>query len=431
MEINEFYNIVKDNNVFLTGGGGVGKSYLIKELGYRLPLVVTSSTGISAVNIGGQTIHSWAGIGIANTTVDYVVSKIKRNKAKRKEIEMARYLVIDEISMLNAYVFDYIDLVLKEVRGDGSPFGGLRVILVGDFYQLPPVKLGETEELNNAKRFIDYAFNSKAWKELNLKTIHLTEVYRQTDKTFVDTLNRIRVGECLPKDTELLSKRAFPSGFEPPKEVVKLYSVNELVDAENEKRYSELDGEEHIYKASDFVRSYIDKEYKMVRPTNSNLPEWDRKRWENFNRDCRIPQTLKLKVGARVMLLFNKDFGQGLVNGSCGYVEKLDDNSVKVNFDNGESHWVKSEIWEIHNGTTVTLSREQIPLRLAYSASIHKAQGQTYDKVFIDFNRIFAAGQAYVALSRVRSLEGLYMVGFNPNKVFADERVKEFYEGLR
>ena len=429
MDIKELVKLVKKRNVFITGGGGTGKSWSIARLSEHLPLVITSSTGISAVNINGQTIHSWAGIGIADRTINEVIENLnqKKNWVRKNEILKAEYLVIDEVSMLNSYVFDYTSEVLKRIRENDKPFGGLRVICTGDFFQLPPVKINETVEINKAQRLIDYCFNSLAWKELDFEIINLTHVYRQNDKDFVETLNRIRYGKMNNNDQKMLEKRNFPASYEIPEEAVKLYGTNAEADKENMKRFNELDGKAYTYIANDKIRSYIDGRSQMVSPDNPKLQPWDKQKYDQFNEDCRVPQKLVLKEGARVMLLHNTDVSNGLANGACGYVKRLTDYGITVAFDNGVTTSIGEETIELRQGDKVKISRTQYPLRLAYACTIHKSQGLTFDKVFADFNRIFAAGQAYVALSRVTSLDGLYLKGFSPNKVFADETVKKFY----
>ena len=433
VEVKELIDILEDRNVFITGGGGVGKSYLIKQLSEELPLVITASTGIAAVNIGGQTLHSWAGIGIGDKPIEQIVGFLNspKGKTKLKEINKADFLVIDEISMLNSYILDYVNEVLKQVRGINEPFGGIRVIMVGDMLQLPPVKIGEMVEINGANRLIDFCFNSQAWKELNPYVINLTKVYRQQDKDFIETLNKIRQGECDLKSEKLLQKRNFSESTEIDENIVKLYSVNEKADAENDRRFKALKGKAYKFYATDLIRSYIDGKSQMVGPTNSKLPSWDKAKYEAFDRDCRVPKVLELKKGARVILLSNTDFDSGLVNGSCGNVSEINDHSVKVKFDNGEECWIQEDTLEIKEGKNVKISRTQLPLRLAYGLTIHKAQGLTLDKVFIDFDRVFADGQAYVALSRAKTLEGLYLKHFNASKIFANDEVKNFYSIIK
>ena len=434
MEIEEIIKILETRNIFITGGGGVGKSYTIAELNKELPLVLTASTGMAAINIGGQTIHSWAGVGICEKPIDAVVgfiTKTKMGKNKYNEILNCEYLVIDEISMLNAYTFDYISKVLSEVRGVNEPFGGIRLIVVGDMYQLPPVKLGDTVEINNAERVIDYCFNSKTWKDLKFKTINLTKVYRQNDEKFITALNHVRVGEITTEDKKLFEGRNFPYSFEPPKEAIKIYAVNQQVDAENQKRFNEINEKAYTFKATNQIRCWVDGAMQWVSPTSSKVPPMDKRKYENFDRDCRIPDVLTLKKGCRVMLLVNKDFDRGLVNGSCGYVTELSQYRIVVTFDNGEEVQITEETTELKEGKKAKITRDQYPLRLAWASSVHRSQGATYDSCFVDCSRFFETGQAYVALSRARSLDKLYLKNFDADKILVDNKVKKFYEGLK
>lgn len=431
MEIEEIIKAYKQGNIFITGGAGVGKSWTVTKLNEELPLVLTASTGMAAINIGGQTIHSWAGVAICEKPIDAVVgfiTKTKMGKTKYHEILNCEYLVIDEISMLNAYTFDYISKVLSEVRGIDKPFGGIHVAAIGDLYQLPPVKLGEKVEINKAERLVDYCFNSDTWKKMNFKTINLTKVYRQNDEKFITALNHVRVGEITKEDKKLFESRNFPYSFQPPQEAVKIYAVNEQVDAENQKRFNEINEKAYTFKATNQIKCWADGYMQWLSPTSNKVPPLDKKKYENFDRDCRIPDVLTLKKGCRVMLLINKDFDRGLVNGSCGYVTELNQHKIVVKFDNGEEEQISMETTELKDGKKAKITRDQYPLRLAWSSSVHKVQGSTFDSCFVDCSRFFETGQAYVALSRARTLDKLYLKNFDADKILVDNKVKEFYD---
>jgi len=433
MNIEEIKEKLKTRNLFITGAGGVGKSYLINQLRKELDIEVTSSTGISAINIEGQTIHAWASLGIANTSSYIRVKAIKRNKDKKNLIQNTKYLVIDEVSMVDAHLLNYLNEVLQQVRDNYEPFGGIRIILVGDFYQLPPVKLGGMKDFgsgeNKTQILIDYCFNSDAWRSLNLETIFLDKVYRQTDKDFVNALQRIRVGQVTDEDINLLQTRNIPNTEDVPESITRLYSVNEKVDAENKAKLNKLPGQLYTITAKDMMRRY--KNHKADLYPAKDLNEYEQKTYDNFCKYCRIPFDLELKVGARVMLLVNDYFDIGLCNGSCGFVQEIKGKMVLVKFDNDETTWIRPYTLEIKEGKKVIMSRCQTPLRLAYATSIHKSQGMSLDKVFIDFDRIFATGQAYVALSRVKSLQGLYIKNFKKECIKTDYEVTKFYNELR
>ena len=414
-------NLIENKkNIFITGGGGVGKSYMLNKLRRRFDITVTSTTGVSALNVKGQTVHSWSGIGIANKDITTIVKKIKDNKRKLKQIQSTRILAIDEISMLDDYTLDYLNTVLKEVMGSYKPFGGLQVILIGDFFQLPPVKINEFK----TTKPIDFCFNSKTWKELRLETIYLKKVYRQTDKKLIETLNNIREGNI--EDTSIFDK----CSSKPIETAIRLYATNDEVDTYNMYKYNQIDEKEYIYEAEDLVSSFVKGSYRWVSPYSKDTPEQDKLIFSSFSQNCKAPGTLTLKIGARVMLLQNIDVERGLVNGSCGTVIDLDNFLIEVKFDNGIRHIFEKNTFELeYNGFPKT-KRTQYPLMLAWAVSIHKSQGCTFDNVFIDFKRIFTFGQAYVALSRVKTLDGLYLQNFDATKIKANPRVIEFYKRL-
>lgn len=425
--LNEIKEKLKTRNLFITGGGGVGKSYYINQLRKELGLELTSSTGVSAVNIGGQTLHSWAGIGIGDVPIHIQLEKIARNRTKIKELQLADYLVIDEVSMLDAYTLDYVDEVLREVRQSPEAFGGLRTILVGDFFQLPPVKLGQVVQRAGVDVMVDYCFTSSAWKELDPYVIHLTKVYRQADSEFVQCLNNIRIGLPTEHDIALLQARELKPWEQPPADTTRLFATNSYADRENETHLNRLIGKEYTYEAVDNINAWLGNGFAMVSPDHPKLQPWDRQKYETFNKDCRVPRLLKLKIGARVMLLTNQYIHCGLGNGSCGYVTDLNERDVTVIFDNGVKIELEKETTEVRRGGRVSVSRLQFPLRLAYGLTVHRSQGLTLDRVLVEFDGTFAAGQIYVALSRVKSLDGLYIRNLTPDSIVADARVLKFY----
>lgn len=404
-------------NIFITGGGGVGKSYLLKRLCEVFNITVTSTTGISALNVGGQTIHSWSGIGLANKSFAETLEKIQSNKYKKTQIHSTEILAIDEISMLDDYTFDFINSIIKEVNGNSKPFGGIQIILVGDFFQLPPVELGKNK---------DFCFKSKTWKELNLTTLNLTKVWRQDDLKLVKSLNDIREG--INNNTEIFESRNFVT---PPKDCVRLYSTNQEVNSYNKACFDAIPEKIYTYNSSNELFTRIGGVKKSVDPRISNLPEWDRLIYDNFNSNCKAPEKLELKKTCRVMLLQNINVEKGLVNGSCGEVIDLSPYMIKVKFDNGIIKEIERSDFEYYQNNKLKVRRNQFPLMLAYACSIHKSQGMTFDKVFVDFKRIFTFGQAYVALSRVRSLNGLFLSNFSPFKIQANPEVIQFYQDLK
>lgn len=410
-------------NVFLTGGGGVGKSYILNHLRQELPITVTATTGVAALNVNGQTIHSWSGIGICNKSVNAVVGIIRNTPKKLKRIQNAKILAIDEISMLDDTQLEYLNEVFKKVRNSAKVFGGLQVLFIGDFFQLPPVDLDKVDPKTEKTK--SYCFQSPIWEKLKLKTIYLKEVYRQDDKQLIESLNNIREGIVTESSIALFMNR---DNIQPPEKAVRLYSLNKMVDSYNLKKYNEINEKEYTYIANDCL--YDHTKYGVYRydPWNDDITIEQTMLRDLYDKNTRITRTLNLKPKCRVMLLQNIDVKQGLVNGSCGTVICCDDESVTVKFDNGMSYVVGTYVNEYYQDGQLMYTREQIPLALAYACSIHKSQGLTLDNVFIEFEHMFAPGQAYVALSRAKTLDGMFLSHFNSEKIKADKRIKDFYK---
>ncbi len=404
-------------NVFITGHAGTGKSYILERLKEQFKkLVVTSTTGIAAVNIKGQTIHSWAGIGLCRYSVENIVKNIMTKKPTiRRQIEKCNILAIDEISMLNIKAFEYVDKVLRLVRENNAPFGGIQVVFLGDFFQLPPVEMEENVEFS-------YCFESPVWGELKLKNILLTENHRQNEENFIKALSDMRVNNLTAEDIKLLNTRNTAISGKNP-DILHIFSTNKEADNYNEVMFNALNSKTAEFLAKDGVlrgKGYV----------YENLDEREQTVLEIFNKTCRAEKLIKLKTGARVMLLVNLDFKAGLVNGSCGSVLALNEDGVTVEFDNGTIREIGRETFEYYYNDKVIATREQFPLKLAYAVTIHKSQGMTLEKLYVDCKRIFERGQAYVAMSRVKTLSGLYLENFSKELVLSDEKVVEFYKNL-
>ena len=415
-------------NIFVTGGAGTGKSYILKKLKkhYKAKLAITSTTGVSALNINGQTIHSWAGIGIANISVEKTVEKIKGKNALYSQILCAKMLAIDEISMLDNKTLDYVNNTLKLVRNNKKPFGGIQVLFFGDFFQLPPVKLGENGR--------DFCFNSKTWQELDLKPILLKEIKRQSEEEFIKALNNIRVGFVTPENTQMFKKREEESKEISSSGILHIFGTNEEADAYNLKCFNELDTSSCTYIANDTFYKYD----KYENPTQIEITEnsynamnnYDKNMINTFNENCKAPSKLDLKLNTRVMLIKNLDVKGGLVNGSCGSVVELNPNSIVVLFDDGNRHVIEKTEFLYQKDALPKIKRLQYPLRLAYGITIHKSQGMTFDNLVVNFERVFSDGQGYVALSRTKTLQGLIINKYAPGKVSANQEVVEFYRQL-
>lgn len=387
-------------NLFITGSGGVGKSALLKHmirntLGHR-QVEVTAYTGVAALPIGGTTLHSFLGIRPGDfKPMDYIWMARAKKQAKQR-MRRAEVLVIDEISMCDAHLLNIADLVLKNIRDDPKPFGGVQLILLGDFLQLPPPK-------NDYK----LCYESQAWRRAKIRIYALTKVFRQEDEELIGHLNAVRMGD-ITTATSLYLQR-FIRKPEPGAEVTELYSHNSDVDRLNAEELIKLHTQKYTYDALDTGSPFHVK---------------------FLQRNCIAPTQLKLKVGAKVMLLKNRP-KDGLVNGSIGTVVKTKFDTVTVSFRAGEEHFdveFEPEKWEYIVQGKCAATRSQIPLRLAYAQTIHKSQGQTLQAAYIDMNRIFAQGHGYTALSRVVNPEGLHLSGFNPLMVRTCPRTVGLYQ---
>lgn len=380
--------INSEDNIFVTGVAGTGKSTVLRELAAITKWVVTAATGVAAVNIGGLTLHSYLGIGIATESAYELGKKVLKYSHKKWQIKT---IIIDEISMLDAELMDKLSEIARFVRNSTLPFGGMRVIMFGDFLQLPPVS-------NNAK----FAFESAFWRESKVRTINLKTVYRQVDNDFVSILSAIRVGTKFDK----LPVRTSASNVD----ILKLRSTNAEVDAINASALEKLPGNISTFNSTD--KGDITKLKDMI-----------------------VPDRLELKIGAKVMLLYNLNVAKGLCNGSIGKIVSfsLDNNSISVDFGTGIIGIVKQSFEIKISGMTIA-ERIQFPLRIAYAITIHKSQGLSLTEADIDVSNCFSPGQVYVALSRVRSPDGLWLTGFNASKIRADPRAIMFtnsYSGAK
>lgn len=407
MTQNEALEILKSGaNVFLTGEPGSGKTYTINQFkewarNHHKQIAMTASTGIAATHINGKTIHSWASMGIKEVITDRDIENILSKAYAVRQMIAADILVIDEVSMLSGKVLNNIDRILRHVRGTtmtGEAFGGLQVILVGDFFQLPPVIKGS--------KLTDFAFNAQAWEDANFSICYLTEQHRQEDDTFLDILTAMRAGKVLPEHIKKLRQTI---GTAKGKKVTKLFTHNANVDLINEHELSQLKTAAVIFKMETEGLDFL---------------------VENLKKSCLSPETLILKVGAEVMFTrnnFDKETGHVIyVNGTQGTVVGFQHGFPVIEAKNGRTIHPMHAEWGIeHNDGKLAASIKQLPLRLAWALTVHKSQGMSLDAASMNLAGAFEYGQGYVALSRVRSLAGLSLEGLNDKALLMHPEVVE------
>lgn len=413
------YNAYKNgNNVFLTGPGGSGKTALIKYIyeDDKDNIQLTALTGVAAIQLheDAKTIHSWAGIGLGDNSVSQYANKINNSKVLKNKWKNIKVLVIDEVSMLSADLFEKLELIARTVRDTDKIFGGIQIIFSGDFYQLPPVK-------NNSK----FCFESPLFDKLFTFKILLDTVFRQKDTSLVKILANIRLGKITKTNIKTLNERI----TKPDDSVVILMPRKLTVDEINLNKLNELDTESKKYEriiVEDLELTKEEEQYmKLV-----SIEEYSQE-LEFLEKNTVITETLELKIGARVMSIVNVEEEDKLVisNGTQGVVTEFSNGLPVVNFENGVKRTIGYYTWKCHS--LPACGTKQIPLILSWALTIHKAQGCTLNKCRMNIgNDIFEAGQTYVALSRVKSLDGIFLDDFNPYKIKVNEKVKMFYESI-
>jgi len=378
-------------NVFLTGAAGSGKTYVLREYisflrKHHIEVAITASTGIAATHLGGQTIHSWSGLGIRDSLTQYDLEALLEKQQLVKRYEKTKVLIIDEVSMLHHFRFDLLDKLARAFKKNDLPFGGMQIVLCGDFFQLPPVtRRGEPEAL--------FIYRSRAWRDMNLVICYLEEQHRQNDDNFLSVLNAIRNSEIDEGVYESLQDR-FQKELEGFEGVVptKLYSHNIDVDTINLEQLKKLKGHEELYLMDNKGRAQL---------------------VEALVKSCLAPEELRLKVGAHVMFVKN-NLEKKYANGTLGTVVGFNaDHFPIVRTAQGHEIVAEPESWMIEEDGKIKAEISQVPLRLAWAITIHKSQGMSLDAAEIDLSKSFVAGMGYVALSRVKSLAGLKLVGFN------------------
>lgn len=390
-------------NVFLTGSAGAGKTYILNQYIYYLKshkvgVAITASTGIAATHMNGQTIHSWAGIGIKNEITPKQLSHLREKKYFREKMENVKVLIIDEISMLHRNQLDLVNRVLKFFKENELAFGGIQVVFSGDFFQLPPI---DSESDRSREKF---AFMADAWLESDPVICYLSEQHRQSENELNKILNEIRNGELTDSSINLLVGR-IQTHFEDEISETRLFTHNADVEQVNQMFL------EQIGKPV--------KKFKSQVKGNPNLIEV-------LKKSVLAPEILEVKTGAKVMFIKN-NYELGYVNGTLGKVIAYSDKGYPIiETKVGDEIEAKTETWSIEDETgKVLASYVQIPLRLAWAITVHKSQGMTLDSATIDLSKAFEKGQGYVALSRLRDLNGLKLKGLNQTALEVDELAKK------
>lgn len=389
--------VVEGHNVFITGGAGTGKSYTLKHIiralkGLGRRYAITSSTGCSAVLIGGQTVHSYLGMGAGGRTVEQIVDNIKGKKLS--DLQKLQILIIDEISMVDDHTLVKMSGILQKIkRVFDRAFGGIQVIFIGDFCQLPPVSG-------------NYCFLSDVWNQLQLRHIVLTELVRQKDDIiFQQILHEIRLGKCSQKTWQTLAQleeNRFEDGIRP----TRLYSLNSDVALINQHEFRQ------VFKKNALTEADIFRYPAISNDKNVRLDDYH----------------IELIKGLQVIVIRNIDFESGLVNGTTGVICELDKSNVCI-IDNYKKKHVIQYHTDVNENNNAYV--KFMPLKMAYALSIHKSQGATLDAIEVDGSTfIFAPGQLYTALSRARNLNSIRLLNLDRGSVICNKNVKEFYQNL-
>ena len=418
-------------NMFLTGPGGTGKTALIKKMvelckENERKVQVCALTGCAAVllNCQAKTVHSWAGIGLANGPPDLIVKRVATNKYKAANWKKIDVLIIDEVSMMSQKIFEILDSIGRSVRHNKShlPFGGLQVIFSGDFYQLPPVENHQNDDETSSA----FCFESPNWAITFPNVVQLKQIFRQTDQSYTSILNQIRVGKLYKSALDVLSHhigKTLPDNFIPTILLPRRRDAEMINAAEMEK----LPGEKFKY-----TLGRVETLPEKAQPQLVSVGIEQREIEYNFlANNIMADKELILKKGAQVMCIANIDMEstEPIVNGSQGVVVDFVGNLPLVQFNNGAKRTVGYHTWNSENVPSVGI--KQIPLIYAWAITIHKSQGVSLDMAQIDAgSNIFECGQTYVALSRIKSLNGLYLTAFNPQKIKVNKKVQEYYSTL-
>lgn len=404
MELNDLQKkaitcALRGKNVFITGSAGTGKSLVIRLLYKHLQIAtLCSTTGIGATIIGGQTLHSALCIGLGKDTAEKMILNPRTVAAFAK----LQILIIDEISMLSDSLFDKLNAVAKIAKKNDNPFGGIQLIVSGDFLQLPPVE-GQ------------FIFKSKSWNEMNFENIELKTIMRQNQPEFIEHLQNLRIGVVSDETRAFFEQRLLTQELKEEIKKGRIYPTIIYSHKSDAERYNDLQLKKlQQEKTYEYTCKYYDSKGRAI----------------NIKKELQVPHKLTLCEKAQIILVANLDVQRGLVNGSRGFISSFKDGLPVVTFSNNITMQIKPYTWEVKKNNQLEFTYRHIPIILGWAITIHKSQGMTLDYAALDVSRCFEDGQVYVAMSRARSLESLYILNINWSKVRASESAIEFYKNI-
>jgi len=444
-----FNQFIQGKNLFITGPGGVGKTRLIhnfvdytyknaqttNNIDKMISVCAMTGTASLLLNCKARTLHSWSGLKLAKGERGAIIANVLRNRNAKAAWKACKILIVDEVSMMSLKIFELCEEIARIVRRSSQPFGGIQVIFTGDFFQLPPV--GNTGDPDSER----FCFESPKWQIVFPKENHieLTTMFRQTDPKYIEILSQVRRGQITEENSALLSERVKP-GYNAEKHhgcvLTKLFPIRSKAEYVNQSMFAKIDAPIHC---SDYTRIMnMDSYVENGKPIPSELlvscmQLSSKERDYELDRllaSAGCAEKLELKVGAAVMCTFNIDMDLGICNGSQGVIVEITSDGVPiVKYSNGVRMPMKKHTWQSDDYPTLAIM--QIPLCLAWALTIHKIQGASMSMAEMDLgNAIFEYGQTYVALSRIRTLDGLYLSSFMPNKIKANPKVVAFYESF-